>query len=620
MSKRTVIIGYLGTQLDSGLRAGRWKKWRPTLSMVQQPHPIDRLELFYAPKYEALLETVIADIAEVSPQTQVNPIPMPLANPWDFGEVYASLYDWAKRQHFDTEHEDYWVHITTGTHVAQICLFLMVEARFIPGLLLQSSPPRNRVPPEALQTPGEASRHDEHQAETSALRPERGASVGTYTLIDLDLSRYDGLAQRFDHARQQAQDYLKNGIPTRNARFNRLIDEIEQVAIRSQAPILLSGPTGAGKSHLARRIFELKKARHQVKGAFIEVNCATLRGDTASATLFGHKKGAFTGAASDRAGLLRGAHQGVLFLDEIGELGLDEQAMLLKAVEEKRFYPLGSDQEAYSDFQLMAGTNRDLRADVMSGRFREDLFARINLWTYHLPGLAERPEDIEPNIDHLLTRMPAEGRKAAHFNREAKARYLAFSRSGEAVWRGNFRDLSASITRLATLAEGGRITTALVEAEIGRLRWLWQQPGPTPVASSLTQALLPSFLPASTDSLLPDATAPASVPASASTTAHAPMPEPASARASPQDTTRQGDASVLTSLLPEETLASLDLFDRLQLAPVIDICRQSGSMAEAGRRLFSASRNQRRAVNDSDRLRKYLMKFGVSWQDIRALR
>lgn len=98
------------------------------------------------------------------------------------------------------------------------------------------------------------------------------------------------------------------------------------------------------------------------------------------------------------------------------------------------------------------------------------------------------------------------------------------------------------------------------------------------------------------------------------------MPEPASARASPQDTTRQGDASVLASLLSEETLASLDLFDRLQLAAVIDICRQSSSMAEAGRRLFSESRNQRRAVNDSDRLRKYLKKFGVSWQDIRALR
>src|SRR5204862_3777135 len=96
--------------------------------------------------------------------------------------------------------------------------------------------------------------------------------------------------------------------------------------------------------------------------------------------LFGHVKGAFTGALKDRAGLLRSADGGVLFLDEIGELGLDEQAMLLRALEEKTFLPLGSDRETQSDFQLIAGTNRDLMAEVNRGLFREDLLCRINLW------------------------------------------------------------------------------------------------------------------------------------------------------------------------------------------------------------------------------------------------
>jgi transcriptional regulatory protein RtcR len=531
MTKRNIVIGFMGTQLDSGQGAGRWEKWRPTVSLVQHEDMlIDRLELLYSTKYEALAQTLVRDIANVSPDTVVNLVPVDVADPWDFGEMYAALYDWARSYRFDPAHEQYWAHITTGTHVAQICMFLMVETRFIPGVLVQTSPPRKQG---------------------------RG-NPGTYTLIDLDLSRYDVLAQRFDQAHSEALEFLKSGIPTRNKRFNALIEEIERVAVRSQAPILLTGPTGAGKSHLARRMFELKKSRHQVQGDFVEVNCATLRGDGAASTLFGHRKGAFTGAAVDRAGLLRTAHQGVLFLDEIGELGLDEQAMLLKAVEEKRFLPMGSDREVSSDFQLIAGTNRDLRVDVAQGRFREDLFARINLWAYTLPGLAQRPEDIEPNVDHLLARAAAEAGRAVRFNAEAKARYLQFARSTRALWNGNFRDLSASVTRMATLADGGRISTGLVDAEIQRLQWLWQ----------------------------PAEQAPAS------------------------------DVD-LDALLPSEVAATLDLFDRMQLEAVAGVCRESQTLSEAGRRLFDRSRTQRSVVNDADRLRKYLLKFGLSWDAVR---
>ncbi len=532
MSKKKVVIGFLGTQLDSGQGAGRWEKWRPTISLVQHEDTlIDRMELLYATKYTTLAQTLQRDIANVSPDTVVNLVPMDVADPWDFGEMYAALYDWARSYRFDPAHEEYWAHITTGTHVAQICMFLMVESRLIPGVLLQTAPPK---------------------------RQERG-NHGSHTLIDLDLSRYDVLAQRFSQAHTEALAFLKSGIPTRNKRFNALIEEIERVAVRSHAPVLLTGPTGAGKSHLARRLFELKKSQHRVQGDFVEVNCATLRGDGAASTLFGHKKGAFTGAATERAGLLRTAHQGVLFLDEIGELGLDEQAMLLKAVEEKRFLPMGSDREVSSDFQLIAGTNRDLRIDVAQGRFREDLFARINLWAYTLPGLAQRPEDIEPNIDHLLVRAAADTGRAVRFNAEAKARYLQFAKSADALWSGNFRDLSASITRMATLADGGRVSTSLVDAEIQRLRWLWQ-------TAAKTQA--PEF---DLDALLSNAA------------------------------------------------GKLDMFDRLQLEAVIRVCRESLTLSDAGRQLFDQSRTQRSVVNDADRLRKYLLKFGLTWDAIRQL-
>ncbi len=534
--KPTVVIGFLGSQLDSGQGAGRWSKWRPTVSLAQhEDMVVARLELLYTLRHKTLAELVRADIASISPETVVNLVPIDLADPWDFGEVYTRLYDWARTYPFDTEREQYWAHITTGTHVAQICMFLLAESRVIPGVLAQTAPPRR----------------------------QREGDAGKVTLIDLDLSRYDAIARRFDAEKRDAVAFLKSGIATRNARFNALIDEIERVAVRSRAPILLVGPTGAGKSFLARRMAELKQTRHQMRGPFVEVNCATLRGDGAASTLFGHKKGSFTGAAADRAGLLRSAHEGVLFLDEIGELGLDEQAMLLKAIEEKRFFPVGADREVESDFQLVAGTNRDLRRDVAEGRFREDLFARINLWTYDLPGLAQRPEDIEPNIDHLLALHAAENHHVVRFNAEARAAYLRFAQSGEAIWSGNFRDLSASVTRLATLADGGRIPVGLVEAEIARLRWLWRRAGPDAAGDS---------------------------------------------------------GAGLEALLGEEQTASLDLFDRLQLEAVVRVCRQSRSLSDAGRQLFQASRTQRSVTNDADRLRKYLGKYGLDWRQVAAHR
>lgn len=528
--KRIVVIGFVGTQLDSGKGSGRWEKWRPTVALTQHDEMvIERFDLLYSGKHDALISQVTQDIGSVSPETKAVPHELPIIDPWDFQDVYGSLFDFAKTYPFDTDNEEYWIHITTGSHVVQICLFLMTEAHYFPGQLLQSAPPRR-------QTVGQP---------------------GSYALIDLDLSKYDQIAQRFSHEQEDGVAFLKSGIATRNARFNTMIDEIERVAIKSKAPILLMGPTGAGKSFLARRVFELKKARHQLDGKFVEISCATLRGDGAGSTLFGHMKGAFTGAATDRAGLLRTAHKGLLFLDEIGELGLDEQAMLLKAVEEKRFLPVGSDHEVQSEFQLIGGTNRDLSKEVMAGRFREDLFARINLWTYELPGLVDRSEDIEPNIDYLLAQFSAENGQMVRFNKEARNHYMNFAMSAEALWMGNFRDLSASIIRMATLADAGRITDAIVSDEVSRLRRLWQY------------YLQPSVARSELD---------------------------------------------LKDYLDQSALTKMDLFDAMQLKAVLGVCRQSKSMSDAGRKLFAASRDAKAKPNDADRLKKYLTKFGLTWE------
>ncbi len=525
---KTVVIGLLGSMLDAGFHAKRWEKWRPTVSLCKHKAlPIDRYELLFPNTAVDTARCVGTDIVRVSPGTEVRYIEHTPRDPWEFEEVYEMLHDFAVGYPFRPDEEEYLVHITTGTHVQQICLFLLTESRHLPARLVQTSP----------------------------AVPRRRSPDGTYNIIDLDLSRYDRIAARFQTASADAVSFLKSGIATRNPGFNRLIEQIEHVAIQSRDPILLTGPTGAGKSQLARRIFELKKARHQVAGSFVEVNCATIRGDAAMSTLFGHVKGAFTGALKDRAGLLRAADKGVLFLDEVGELGLDEQAMLLRALEEKRFSPLGADSEVSSDFQLMAGTNRDLAAAVVEGRFREDLLARMNLWTFRLPGLAERSEDIEPNLDYELERFAERNSLRVTMSSEVRQRFLGFASGREAKWCANFRDLNACVTRMATLAPGGRITREILDAELERLQRGWTGP--------------------------------------------------------------RAAEDPLQEILPNEVLQDMDLFDRAQLGFVVGVCRESSTLSEAGRRLFGATREKRKVVNDADRLRKYLSRFGLSWSDLK---
>jgi Sigma54-dependent transcription regulator containing an AAA-type ATPase domain and a DNA-binding domain len=252
-------------------------------------------------------------------------------------------------------------------------------------------------------------------------------------MIDLDLSKYDQLAARFSEEKRESTPLLKSDSETKNHEFNRLIDRIEQVVMMSRSPVLLTGATGVGKSHLAKKIYELKYSRKQIEGRFVEVNCATLRGDQSMSALFGHVKGAFTGAEKDRIGLLRNADGGLLFLDEIGELGLDEQTMLLRAIEEKRFFPYGSNTEVQSDFQLITGTNRDLTADVRQGKFREDLLARINLWTFRLPGLVERREDIAPNIDYELAQHTIKQASKQRSTRKPVRNFLTLQRQAVQV-------------------------------------------------------------------------------------------------------------------------------------------------------------------------------------------
>jgi transcriptional regulatory protein RtcR len=141
----TVVIGLIGTNLDAGDGAERWNRWRPTVSLCQHEELlIDRLELLHQRRDSGLIETARDDIRSVSPETEVRPREVEIRDPWDFDEVFGALHDFARSYPFDPEKEDYLVHITTGTHVAQICLFLLTESRHFPARLIQTSPPKRQ--------------------------------------------------------------------------------------------------------------------------------------------------------------------------------------------------------------------------------------------------------------------------------------------------------------------------------------------------------------------------------------------------------------------------------------------------------------------------------------------
>lgn len=513
---RNVVLGFLGTTLDMGKR----KKWKPTVSLVEHDDfPVDRLEILYDMRFQRLAQQIQDEITQARPECEVMLRNLDLRDPWDFQEVYGKLFDFARAYGFDEDRERYHVHLTTGTHVAQICWFLLTESRHVPARLVQTGPPRGAF----------------------------GASID---VIDLDLGRYNALQQRFDQLSREYSDQLKGGIDTRNAAYNSLIDRIELVAGTSDAPILLLGETGTGKTELAERIYALKLDRRRVKGRLVHVNCATLNGPDALATLFGQRRRGQVG--TERSGLLREADGGVLFLDEVDALSWQMQSVLLHAIETGRYYPLGSDYEVSSRFHVIAGAGQDLRRLAAKGLFRQDLLARLNMWRFALPALRDRREDIEANLRFELARAERDLRVQVGFNADALDRYLRFAKDPATAWPGNFRDFGGSVRRLCTLAPRGRITRAMVEEEIETLTRDWGQ--------------------------------------------------------------ARGDTDyTLVAEVLGEAVAQIDPFDLVQLAAVIRTCRGAASQSAAGRALFAMSRQARSSVNDADRLRKYLARFGLDW-------
>jgi DNA-binding NtrC family response regulator len=225
--------------------------------------------------------------------------------------------------------------------------------------------------------------------------------------------------------------------------------ELARRAAKSPSTVLVTGETGTGKELIARAIhFESER----VGGPFVAVNCKAFSEGVLESELFGHERGAFTGANRARPGLFQQADGGTLFLDEIGEVGSDFQAKLLRVLQDKAVRPVGGDRTRAVDVRVVVATNRDLRAETAAGRFREDLYFRLAVIPIHVPPLRERREDVMPLARHFLARWNGDlGRRVTGWS-DAVAGYLE-----RHTWPGNVREVENAIERGVVLARGDRI-------------------------------------------------------------------------------------------------------------------------------------------------------------------
>jgi len=235
---------------------------------------------------------------------------------------------------------------------------------------------------------------------------------------------------------------------SQNPRMHRLFESVRKIA-PLKTTVLITGESGTGKELVARAIHELSPRK---SAPFVAVNCGAIPDTLLESELFGYKKGAFTGAASDKIGLFERAHLGTIFLDEIGELPVGLQVKLFRVLESSEFYRVGESQSRQVDIRMIAASAKNLEEEVASGMFREELFYRLNVFPIHLPPLRERPEDIPLLAEHFIGEFNAKlGCKVEEISPHAIRLLMAYN------WPGNVRELENTIERALILAESGAV-------------------------------------------------------------------------------------------------------------------------------------------------------------------
>jgi len=372
---------------------------------------------------------------------RINIVDFPLQDVISYEEIWKKLDSVLNsiEQSMSSQKNRWSFLLDSGTPQMKSCLFLAGKTQKYRTRLLQGIPPEfghgtyhvrditNATPSLPVQSATLTGRHIPESQVFFQGEPTSGY-VGN-TEVEKDTCREPGLI---------FEEFVVAQSPALREAFQRA----RRVAKYSE-PVLILGETGTGKTMLARTIHEQSP---RCDAPFIELNCSAIPEGLAESTLFGHERGAFTGADRAKSGALRSADRGTLFLDEVGDLPLFVQAKLLKAIEEQRFTPVGADRPVSVDVRIIAATNSDLKARIAQGTFRRDLYQRLNVITITLPPLRDRPEDVEALIKNTLATWNINYQEHKYLSGEAKQLLLHYA------WPGNVRELLNAVRSAAAIA------------------------------------------------------------------------------------------------------------------------------------------------------------------------
>lgn len=389
----------------------------PILSLLSI-RSFDHVFLFNTPNTEEITQETASVVSNLYPQSEIHILEVNLADPTNYRDIFKELRKYI--QHILDEFQDarFFISVASGTPHMHACWVLLTASGEIPAHILHVRPPRFVTKDLPL-----VSEIDLASPEFPSVRFQSQAIPIEDEEVDINTVR------------------TQLGIVGDHPDLLRAL-EIGSMLAPSQSPVLILGETGTGKELFARLIHGLSG---RLREKFVTINCAAMPNDLVESLLFGHKKGAFTGAINDQVGKFDVADGGTLFLDEIGELPLPAQAKLLRVLQDGLVEPIGDVEPHAVDVRVVGATNLDLGKMIQQGKFREDLFFRLNVGEVILPPLRERRSDIPKLALHILDRLNNSLRRSKRLSSEALARLQSHN------WAGNVRDLGNVIERSARL-------------------------------------------------------------------------------------------------------------------------------------------------------------------------